>query len=116
MLFCSCVFQFFFSIACTSIGEERSNLSVFLYVCLICACLVSSTFSSIWCLGRAAVCSGTPWTCFLIFFLRFGTRLPPKKILSLDGLNLCVILVSFDLKALCSSPRGFSRFFFSRSM
>ena len=29
VLFCSCVFQFFFSIAMSSLGEERANLSVF---------------------------------------------------------------------------------------
>ena len=41
-----------FSIAITSLGEERANLS---------ACLDLSVSSSSWCLGRAAVCEcGTP--------------------------------------------------------
>ena len=68
---CHFVLVFFspFSIAITSLGEERANLSAFLYVCSICACLDLSVSLSSWCLGRAAVCDcGTPWT-FLLFFL-----------------------------------------------
>ena len=54
------------SIAITSLGEERANLSVFFFIC---ACLGLSVSSSSWCLGRAAVCDcGTPWT-FLLLFL-----------------------------------------------
>ena len=59
-----------FSIAITSLGEERELILVFLYVCLICAYLVLAVSSSSWCLGRAAVCDcGTPWTFLLPFFL-----------------------------------------------
>ena len=58
-----------FSIAITSLGEERANLSAFSYVCSICAYLDLSVSSSSWCLGRAAVCDcDTPWT-FLLPFL-----------------------------------------------
>ena len=56
-----------FSIAITSLGEERGKC--FSYDCSICACLDLSVSSSSWCLGRAAVCDyGTPWT-FLLLFL-----------------------------------------------
>ena len=66
---CSCVFSPF-SIAITSLREERANLSAFLYVCSICACLDMSVSSSSWGLGRAAVCDcGTPWTFLVPFFL-----------------------------------------------
>ena len=68
---CYFVLVFFspFSIAITSLGEERANLFCFSYVCSICACLVLSVSSSSWCLERAAVCDcGTPWT-FLLPFL-----------------------------------------------
>ena len=67
---CHFVLVFFrpFSIAITSLGEERANLS-FLYVCSICACLVLSVSSSSWCLGWDAACDcGTPWTFLLLFF------------------------------------------------
>ena len=58
-----------FSIAITSLGEERAILSGFSYVCSVCACLDLSVSSSSWGLGRAAVCDcGTPWT-FLLPFL-----------------------------------------------
>ena len=73
-LFCVClalynfVLVFFssFSIAITSLGEERASLGAF---CSICACLVLSVSSSSGCLGRAAVCDcGTPWTFLLTSF------------------------------------------------
>ena len=58
-----------FSIAITSHGEERANLSAFRTFARICACLDLSVSSSSWCLGRAAVCDcGTPWTFFLPCF------------------------------------------------
>ena len=72
---CHSVLVFFspFSIAITSLGEERVNLSVFRTLfCSICACLDLSVSSSSLCLGRAAVCDcGTPWTFLLpfVFFL-----------------------------------------------
>ena len=63
---CHFVLVFFspFSIAITSLGEERANLSAFrTFVRFV---LVSS---SSWGLGRAAVCDcGTPWTFLLTFF------------------------------------------------
>ena len=41
------VFSNPFSIAITSLGEERANLNAFFsYVCSICACFVLSVFSS----------------------------------------------------------------------
>ena len=63
-----------FSIAITSLGEERANLNAFCtFVRSIYARLVLSVSSSSWCLGRAAVCDyGTPWTFrlpFLFYFL-----------------------------------------------
>ena len=66
VLFCSCVFSPF-SIAITSLGEERAN-QCFLYVCSICACLVLSVSASSWCLGRAAACD-CPQTFLLLFFM-----------------------------------------------
>ena len=57
-----------FSIAITSLGEERVNLSAFRTFVRFCACLDLSVFSSSWCLGRAAVCNcGTLWTFLLPF-------------------------------------------------
>ena len=51
-----------FSIAITSLEEERANLSAF-------RTFVRSVSSSSWGLGRAAVCDcGTPWTFLLLFF------------------------------------------------
>ena len=64
---CHFVLVFFspFSIAITSLGKERANLS---------ACLDLSVSSSSLGLGRAAVCDcGTPWT-FLLPFLGYKLR------------------------------------------
>ena len=58
---CDFLLVFFspFSIAITSLGEERADLSV----------LDLSVSSSTWCLGRAAVCDcGTLWTFLLPLF------------------------------------------------
>ena len=55
VLFCSCVFSPF-SIAITSLGEERANLSAFCTLSSICAYLVLSVSSSSLCLRRAAAC------------------------------------------------------------
>ena len=50
-----------FSIAITSLGEERSNLSAFRTFVRFVLVLDLSVFSSSWYLGRAAVCDcGTP--------------------------------------------------------
>ena len=80
MSYLNFVLEFFspFSIAITSFGEERANLSAFRkYFCSICACLDLLVSSSSWCLERAAVCDcGTPWT-FLLPFLLYKFR---KKI------------------------------------
>ena len=63
------------SIAITWLGEERVNLSAFLYVCSICTCLVLSVSSSSWCLERAAACDcGTPWTFSLTFFSKIQSE------------------------------------------
>ena len=70
---CHFVLVFFglFSIAITSLGEERANLSVFVRLFDL-SCLVLSVSSSSWCLGRAAVCDcGTPWNFFLPFFCHY---------------------------------------------
>ena len=72
--FCSCVFSPF-SIAITSLGEERANLGAF-RTFVSCACLGLSVSSSSWGLGRAAVCDcGTPWTFLLLSYFFFGTKL-----------------------------------------
>ena len=60
---CYFVLVFFspFSIAITSLGEERANLSAFRTFFSICACLVLSVSCSSWCLGKATACDcGTP--------------------------------------------------------
>ena len=59
-----------FSILITSIGEEGAGLCASrTFVCLFCACMILSFFSSSWCRGLAAVCDcGIPWT-FLLTFL-----------------------------------------------
>ena len=61
----------FFSIAITSLGEERANLSDFRMFDRFVLVLDLSVSSFSWCLGRAAVCDfGTPWT-FTFFLLLF---------------------------------------------
>ena len=68
---CHFVLAFFspFSIAITSLREERANRGAFRTVCSVCACLDLSVSSSAWVLRRAAVCDcGTPWTFLLPFF------------------------------------------------
>ena len=68
---CAILFLFFFnpfSIAFTSLGEERANLSAFRTFDRFVLVLDLSVTSSSWCLGRAAVC-GTPWTFLLPFFV-----------------------------------------------
>ena len=61
---CAILFSCFFSpfsITITSLGKERTSLSVFRTFFSIFACLVMSVSSSSWCLRRAAVCDcGTP--------------------------------------------------------
>ena len=72
---CHFVLVFFspFSIAITSLVEERANLSAFRTFVKKCACLDLSVSSISWGLGRAAVCDCcTPWTFFLpLFFFGF---------------------------------------------
>ena len=67
---CYFVLVFFspFSIAITSLGEERANLSAFrTFVRFV----VLSVSSSSWCLGRAAVCDcNTPLDFSLTFIAR----------------------------------------------
>ena len=69
--FCSCVFSPF-SIAITSLGEERANLSAFrTFVRFVLVWICRFPLPS-WGLGRAAVCNfGTPWTFLLLFFFFF---------------------------------------------
>ena len=66
--FCSCVFSPF-SIAITSLGEERELILV-LFVRLFDLCLFGFVgFLFLLGLGRAAVCDyGTPWTFLLPLF------------------------------------------------
>ena len=74
---CHFVLVFFspFSIAITSFGEGRANLSAFRTFFSVCACLDLSVSSSSWGLGRAAVrCCGTPWTFLLPFLSPFWER------------------------------------------
>ena len=83
------VFFSLFSIAITSLGEERANLS---------ACLVLLVSSSSWCLERAAVCDcGTPWTFLLLFFFINSTIISgnfnnktPKSLLMLEVIKQIV--------------------------
>ena len=78
--FCSCVVFFFFffffspfSIAITSLGEERANLSHFRTFVRFVLVVDLSVSSSSWCLRRAAVCDcGTPWTVLLSFVSYVG--------------------------------------------
>ena len=68
---CYFVLVFFspFSIAITSLGEERASLGAFRTFVRFCAYLVLSASSSSWGLGWAAVCDcGTPWTFIIPFF------------------------------------------------
>ena len=69
MLFCSCVFFSYFSIAITSLGEEIANFSVFRAFVRFALVWFLSVSSSSWCLKRAAAgdCS-TPWTFIFFFF------------------------------------------------
>ena len=70
---CYFVLGFFspFSIAITSLGEERTNLSAFrpfVRFALVWFCLFPLPLVS----GKAAVCDcGTPWTFLLPFFFFF---------------------------------------------
>ena len=68
---CHFVLVFFspFSIAITSLGEERANLSAFrTFVRFVLVWICRFPLSS-WGLRRAAVCDcGTPWTFLLPFF------------------------------------------------
>ena len=63
-------FSVCFSILITSLGEEGASLCASrTFVCLFCACMFLSFFSSSWCRGLAAVCDcGIPWTFLLTFF------------------------------------------------
>ena len=82
---CHFVLVFFnpFSIAITSLGEERANLSA-----LFCACLDLSVSSSSWCLGRAVVCDCvTSWTLLLPFF----SHVLWLKVHSLELLRVCLL-------------------------
>ena len=66
-----CIFSPF-SVAITSLGAERANLSAFrtlVRFALVWFCLFAS---SSWFLGRTAVCNcGTPWPFSLPFFFFF---------------------------------------------
>ena len=84
VLFYFCVFFSPFSIAITSLGEEKSNLSAFRTFVLFALVWFLSVSPSSWCLGRVADCDcGTPWF-FLLPFYRaietsFSTPTPLKS-------------------------------------
>ena len=63
-------FSVYFNILITSLGEEGTGLCASrTFVCLFCASMFLSLFSSSWCRGLAAVCyRGIPWTFLLTFF------------------------------------------------
>ena len=95
LVLCYFVLVFFspLSIAITSLGEERANLSTFRTFVRF-ALLVVSVSSSSWCLGRAAACDcGTPWT-FVLPFLQISTTLAVKSCIILVCLfmNVCKLL------------------------
>ena len=59
-----------FSIAITSLEEERERVNLSAFRAFVRFVLVLSVSSSSWCLEGAAVCDcGTPWTFLLLFFL-----------------------------------------------
>ena len=64
-------FSVCFSILITSLGEEGAGLCApRAFVCLFCAFMFLSFFSSSWCRGLAAVCDcGIPWTFLSTFFV-----------------------------------------------
>ena len=77
---CRFVVMFFspFSIAITSLGEERANLSAFHTLVRFVLVLDLTVSSSSRYLGRAAVCDcGIPWTFLLTFF--FYINFPTSK-------------------------------------
>ena len=57
------------SILITTLGEDEAGLCASRkFVCLFCASMILSFFSSSWCQGLAEVCNcGIPWTFLLIF-------------------------------------------------
>ena len=63
-------FSVCFSIHITSLGEEGAGLCASrIFVCLFCACIFLSFFSSSWCRVLAAVCDcGIPCSFLLTFF------------------------------------------------
>ena len=82
-----------FSIASTSLGEEKASLGAFRTFVRICAYLYLSVSSSSWCLGRAAVCNcGTPWTFLLLpsFFSKID--FPIGKLLAIFDLQVSLLI------------------------
>ena len=98
-----------FSIAITSLGEERANLSAFrtfVRFALVWFCLFPLPF---WCLVWAAVCDcGTPWTfllpfCTLLTVLRRWSRFLSYSLL-LSGLSyeaICFFMSYLVLSCSC---------------
>ena len=68
-----CLCSVCFSILITSLWEEGAGLCASrTFVCLFCACMFLTFFSSFWCRGLAAVCdSGIQWTFLLTFLIHF---------------------------------------------
>ena len=94
---CHFVLVFFspFSIAITSLGEQRANLSAFrTFKCSVCACLDLSVSSSSWGLGRAAVCDcGTPWTFLLPFLTPHNLKAPFSVMFYDTSLNVSEMIL-----------------------
>ena len=96
---CHFVLVFFsrFSIAITSLGEERANFSAFRTFVRFCACLDLSVSSFSWCLGRTAVCyCGTPWTFLLPFFMEVHLLVAAILVFS-----FCVIIADDKMWDIC---------------
>ena len=87
VLFCSCVFSSF-SIAITSLGEERANLSAFgtfVRFALVWVCFL--------CLGMAAACDcDTPRT-FLLPFLTYSSKTLNHTVLKVAQLSIQLFYV-----------------------
>ena len=99
---CHC-FSICFSILITSFGEEGAGLCFSrAFVCLFCACMFLSFFSSSWCRGLAAVCDcGIPWTFLLIFFI-----LAKAGIFDFDRFGTLYTLGTCPAQAVCGSKTG----------
>ena len=87
---CYFVLVFFspFSIAISSLAEERANLRAFRTFVRFALVWLMSVSSSSWYLGRAAVCDcGTPWTFLLPFLVCRNANSQRSRILQPHSAN-----------------------------